>query len=413
MSIEIKVPALPESVADATVVTWHKKPGEAVTRDELLVEIETDKVVLEVPAPADGVLAEILAEEGTVVTAADNLGVIGEGTAEAAPAAAPEAAEPAPAVQAESAAEPQTSPAVRKLLAEHDLEASQITGSGKNGRILKEDVLAFIESGSKASAPVASASSKSAAAAAPEPVAAPVVEVATGDRPDKRVPMTRIRARISQRLLEATQTTAMLTTFNEVNMKPFIDFRNQYKDQFMKQHGIKLGFMSIFVKAAAEALRRFPDINASIDGNDIVYHGYCDIGVAVSTDDGLVVPILRDSEHMSIADIEKNVAEYAEKARAKKLSLEEMTGGTFTITNGGVFGSMMSTPILNPPQSAILGMHATQDRAVVIDGEIVVRPMMYIALSYDHRIVDGKGAVSFLKTIKEYVEDPARMLFDV
>jgi len=415
MSIEIKVPALPESVADATVVTWHKKTGEAVSRDELLVEIETDKVVLEVPSPADGVMGEILQDEGAVVTAADVLGTISEGEAAAAPAnkeAAPEKTEkaetktePDPA-EAGSQPEPQTSPAVRKLLTENSLEASQISGTGKNGRILKEDVLAYLESAKSKSAPEEAPKIK-------DPAPAPAVEVSSGDRPEKRVPMTRIRTRISQRLLEATQTTAMLTTFNEVDMKPFIDFRNQYKESFQQQHGIKLGFMSIFVKAAAEALRRFPDVNASIDDTDIVYHGFCDIGVAVSTDDGLVVPILRDAEHMSIADIEKNVVSYAEKARSKKLSLEEMTGGTFTITNGGVFGSMMSTPILNPPQSAILGMHATQERAVVVNGEIVIRPMMYIALSYDHRIVDGKGAVSFLKTIKEFVEEPARMLFDV
>ena len=408
MSIKIKVPALPESVADATVVTWHKQPGDAVTRDELLVEIETDKVVLEVPAPADGVLESIIAEEGAVVTASDNLGSIAEGAAAAKPTtseAAPAAAE----AGADDSAEPQTSPAVRKLLAEHDLQAGQITGTGKNGRILKEDVLSFLESGASqeaAPAPVPEAP------VAPAP-AAPAANLDAGDRPQKRVPMTRIRARISQRLLEATQTTAMLTTFNEVDMKPFMDFRSQYKEVFEKAHGIKLGFMSIFVKAAAEALRRFPDINASIDGSDIVYHGFCDIGVAVSTDDGLVVPILRDVEHSSIADIEKNVAEFASKARSKKLSIEDMTGGTFTITNGGVFGSMMSTPILNPPQSAILGMHATQERAVVVNGEILIRPMMYIALSYDHRVVDGKGAVSFLKTIKEFVEDPARMIFDI
>lgn len=411
MSIEIKVPTLPESVADATVVTWHKQPGEAVTRDELLVEIETDKVVLEVPAPADGVLESILAEEGAVVTASENLGMIVEG---AAAASAEKKSESAPAAEspADTADEPQTSPAVRKLLAEHDLQASQIAGTGKNGRILKEDVLGYLESMTQAAAEEPTAATPSPASSA-SVADTPAVSLDTGDRPEKRVPMTRIRARISQRLLEATQTTAMLTTFNEVNMKPFMDFRAQYKDSFEKAHGVKLGFMSIFVKAAAEALRRFPDINASIDGNDIVYHGFCDIGVAVSTDDGLVVPILRDAEHMTIADMEKNVAEFASKARSKKLSIDEMTGGTFTITNGGVFGSMMSTPILNPPQSAILGMHATQERAVVVDGEIVIRPMMYIALSYDHRIVDGKGAVSFLKTIKEFVEDPARMVFDV
>lgn len=414
MSIEIKVPVLPESVADATVVTWHKKPGEAVTRDELLVEIETDKVVLEVPAPTDGVLEAILADEGAIVTAADSLGMISDGAA-LTPTKAAESTVASKAASDDTAlselSEPQTSPAVRKLIAENNLTASDISGTGKNGRILKEDVLEHVQSAaSESTTKVAEAP---ASAPADKPQTAPVVSLDLGDRPEKRVPMTRIRARISQRLLEATQTTAMLTTFNEINMKPFMDFRAQYKDSFEKTHGIKLGFMSIFVKASAEALRRYPGINASIDGTDIVYHGFCDIGVAVSTDDGLVVPILRDSEHMSIADIEKNVSEFAGKARSKKLSLEEMTGGTFTITNGGVFGSMMSTPILNPPQSAILGMHATQERAVVVNGEIVIRPMMYVALSYDHRVVDGKGAVGFLKTIKEFVEDPARMLFDV
>ena len=411
MSIEIKVPSLPESVADATVGAWQKQPGDSVSRDEILVELETDKVVLEVPSPIDGQLLEIRTVEGAVVTAADILGVIGEGRAEKAATPIDKVTSESPAVSPNNSLSSESSlssdsqgPAVRRLLAEHNLTADEITGSGKDGRILKEDVLAYLDS-----RPVPKP------LAAPAPQVAPVVPPApmVGARVEKRVPMTRIRARISQRLLEATQTTAMLTTFNEVNMKPFIDFRNQYKMSFEKAHGVKLGFMSIFVKAAAEALRRYPDINASIDGSDVVYHGFCDIGVAVSTGDGLVVPVLRDVEHMSIAEIETGVADYAEKARSKKLTLEEMTGGTFTISNGGVFGSMMSTPILNPPQSAILGMHATQDRAVVISGEIVVRPMMYVALSYDHRIVDGKGAVGFLKTIKEFVEDPARMLFDV
>lgn len=399
MSIEIKVPTLPESVADATVVTWHKQVGEAVVRDELLVEIETDKVVLEVPAPADGVLESIVSEEGAVVTAVDILGVVVEG-AVASAASASESPDTAAEQSTESNddASSAQSPAVRKLLAEHNLDASQINGTGKGGRLLKEDILAFLENKP---------------AAKPAVVETPAALVASGERTEKRVPMSRIRNRIAQRLLEATQTTAMLTTFNEVNMKPFMDFRAQYKDRFEKTHGIKLGFMSIFVKASAEALRRYPDINASIDGSDLVYHGFCDIGVAVSTDDGLVVPILRDAEHMSISDIEKGVVDFAGKARSKKLSIEEMTGGTFTITNGGVFGSMMSTPILNPPQSAILGMHATQERAVVVNGEIVVRPMMYVALSYDHRVVDGKSAVGFLKTIKEFVEEPARMIFDV
>jgi len=402
MSIEIKVPTLPESVADATVVTWHKKVGEAVSRDELLVEIETDKVVLEVPAPAEGVLEKIISDEGVLVTASDILGVVAEGAVAAAPAAIEASSSEVSADKSGASTSQDTSaqsPAVRKLLAEHNLDANQISGTGKGGRLLKEDILSFLEH-KPAAAPAPTANTSS----------APVVAV--GQRTEKRVPMSRIRSRIAQRLLEATQTTAMLTTFNEVNMKPFMDFRAQYKQSFEKTHGIKLGFMSIFVKASAEALRRYPDINASIDENDLVYHGFCDIGVAVSTDDGLVVPILRDAEHMSIADIEKGVMDFAGKARSKKLSIDEMTGGTFTITNG-VFGSMMSTPILNPPQSAILGMHATQERAVVVDGEIVIRPMMYVALSYDHRVVDGKSAVGFLKTIKEFVEDPARMIFDV
>lgn len=408
MSTEIKVPTLPESVADATVVTWHKQVGEAVQRDEVLVEIETDKVVLEVPSPVDGVLEAILEQEGATVTADNILGNIAEGATASAAAPAVESA-PADAPVAAAGDEPQTSPAVRKLAAEKGLDLRSVPGTGKNGRILKEDVLKYIESGAAPAAP----SPATPAAAAPSADAPAAVQLDDADRPEKRVPMSRIRARISERLLEATQTTAMLTTFNEVDMKPFIEFRGKYKERFEKAHGVKLGFMSIFVKAATEALKRFPDINASLDGSDVVYHGFCDIGVAVSTDDGLVVPVLRDAETMSIADIESTIGEYAKKARDKKLSLQEMTGGTFTVTNGGVFGSMMSTPILNPPQSAILGMHATKDRAVVVDGEIVVRPMMYIALSYDHRIVDGKGAVSFLATIKDLVEDPMRIVFDI
>lgn len=403
MSIEIKVPTLPESVADATVVTWHKKAGEAVQRDEVLVEIETDKVVLEVPATADGVLESISAPEGTTVTANNILGLIAEGAVASAPSEP--ASAPAANEDKSSEAEPQSSPAVRKLVAEHGLDLHDIKGSGKNGRVLKEDVLAVIDA-APASAPV----SKASPAKASEAVTSLLDD---SERPQKRVPMTRIRARISERLLEATQTTAMLTTFNEVDMKPFIDFRTKYKERFEKLHGQRLGFMSIFVKASTEALKRFPDINASLDGKDVVYHGFCDVGVAVSTDDGLVVPVLRDAQDMSISQIEGTIVEYATRARDKKLTLDEMTGGTFTITNGGVFGSMMSTPILNPPQSAILGMHATKERPVVVDGEIVVRPMMYIALSYDHRIVDGKSAVSFLSTIKDLVEDPMRIVFGV
>ena len=405
MSIEIKVPTLPESVADATVVTWHKQAGESVQRDEVLVEIETDKVVLEVPALADGVLESIAQPEGETVTADQVLGLIAEGAAASAVSATPEAASTASEQASDSA--PQSSPAVRKLVAEHGLDLRDITGTGKNGRVLKEDVLAAV-SAAPATPANPAPESKPAAPAMPAPV-----QLDDSDRPQKRVPMTRIRARISERLLEATQTTAMLTTFNEVDMKPFMDFRAKYKERFEKAHGQRLGFMSIFVKAATEALKRFPDINASLDGNDVVYHGFCDVGVAVSTDDGLVVPVLRDAQNLSISQIEGAIVDYATKAREKKLTLDEMTGGTFTITNGGVFGSMMSTPILNPPQSAILGMHATKERAVVVDGEIVIRPMMYIALSYDHRIVDGKGAVSFLATIKDLVEDPMRIVFDI
>ena len=405
MSIEIKVPTLPESVADATVVTWHKQAGESVQRDEVLVEIETDKVVLEVPALADGVLESIAQPEGETVTADQVLGLIAEGAAASAVSATPEAASTASEQASDSA--PQSSPAVRKLVAEHGLDLRDITGTGKNGRVLKEDVLAAV-SAAPATPANPAPESKPSAPAMPAPV-----QLDDSDRPQKRVPMTRIRARISERLLEATQTTAMLTTFNEVDMKPFMDFRAKYKERFEKAHGQRLGFMSIFVKAATEALKRFPDINASLDGNDVVYHGFCDVGVAVSTDDGLVVPVLRDAQNLSISQIEGAIVDYATKAREKKLTLDEMTGGTFTITNGGVFGSMMSTPILNPPQSAILGMHATKERAVVVDGEIVIRPMMYIALSYDHRIVDGKGAVSFLATIKDLVEDPMRIVFDI
>ncbi|MBX2836511.1 MAG: 2-oxoglutarate dehydrogenase complex dihydrolipoyllysine-residue succinyltransferase [Gammaproteobacteria bacterium] len=406
MSTDIKVPTLPESVADALIVTWHKAEGDAISRDEVIVDIETDKVVLEVPAPVDGVLGKIVEPEGTTVSAHQIIGSIEAGAAvTAAPAAAPTAA---PVETAETTG--QTSPTVRKLLNEHGLDASQVKGTGKNGRISIEDVEAHIAGGSTASAAVAPSP-----AAAPEPSvsSATATSVPMGERAEKRVPMTRLRSRIAERLLEATQTTAMLTTFNEVNMQAFIELRKQYKDEFEKAHGIKLGFMSIFLKAATEALKRYPDVNASIDGDDIVYHGFVDIGVAVSSERGLVVPVVRNTGDMSLADIEKSIADYANKARDGRLSIEEMTGGTFTVSNGGVFGSLLSTPILNPPQSAILGMHATQDRPIAENGEIVIRPMMYVALSYDHRIVDGKGAVGFLKTIKELVEDPARLVFDL
>lgn len=424
MSSEIKVPTLPESVADAMIVTWHKKPGDAVSRDEVLVDIETDKVVLEVPAAEDGVLGAIVQDEGATVVAHQVIGSIEAGSAaESAPAAAANdtagsANDAAPAADGDA----QTSPAVRKLLAENGLSAADVSGSGSNGRILPEDVEAHIAGGSGASAAVTGAGVAAATAATSAAVPSSGGDSATvsaamtlndEDRPERRVPMTRLRSKIAERLLDATQSTAMLTTFNEVDMSAFMELRGKLKEDFQKTHGIKLGFMSIFLKASTEALKRFPDVNASIDGNDVVYHGYCDIGVAVSSDRGLVVPVLRNTDFMSLAEMESSLGLFAEKARDGKLAIEDMTGGTFTISNGGVFGSLLSTPILNPPQSAILGMHSIQERPVVVDGEIVIRPMMYLALSYDHRIVDGKGAVTFLKTIKELVEDPAKMLFDV
>ena len=410
MSTEIKVPTLPESVSDATIVAWHKKPGESVSRDEVLVDVETDKVVLEVPAPHDGVLEKIIEDEGSVVVADQLLAIVAKGDGAAASSSAEAPAEEAASDDDEGEAGGATSPSVRKLLAEHNLDASDVKGTGPNGRITKEDVLAAAKSGSSAPASAPAEPAKSAPAPAPT---APSAAVPMGEREERRVPMTRLRARIAERLMHATTSTAMLTTFNEVNMKPLMDLRSQYKDAFEKNHGVRLGFMSMFVKAATEALKRFPDVNASIDGNDIVYHGYCDVGVAVSSDRGLVVPVLRSAENMSMAQIEGTIADFGKKARDGKLSIDEMTGGTFTISNGGVFGSLLSTPILNPPQSAILGMHATQQRPVVENGEIVIRPMMYLALSYDHRIIDGKGAVTFLKTIKELVEDPAKILLEI
>lgn len=412
MSSEILTPVLPESVADATVVSWSKKVGDAVKADEILVEIETDKVVLEVPALMNGVLAEIIEGEGSTVTSGQLLGRIAAGAAAPAPSAPEAAAAPAPAApQGVAASSPpratddaKSGPAARKAMDEAGLSKGDVAGSGKDGRILKEDVQA-----ASASKPAPAA-----APAAPAPATkAPAAPAMSGNRGESRESMTRLRARIAERLLEAKQTTAMLTTFNEVDMQPLMDARNEYKDLFEKRHGVRLGFMSMFVKAAAIALQRFPSINAFIDGNDIVYHNYCDIGIAVSSDRGLVVPILRNAEQMSLANVEGSIAEFAKKAKAGKLDMNDLSGGTFTITNGGVFGSLLSTPILNPPQSAILGMHATQKRAVVVNDEIVIRPMMYLALSYDHRIVDGQGAVTFLKTIKELVENPVRIILDV
>ncbi|AOY93558.1 dihydrolipoamide succinyltransferase [Cupriavidus sp. USMAA2-4] len=411
--VDVKVPQLSESVAEATMLNWKKKPGEAVAQDEILIEIETDKVVLEVPAPSAGVLSQIVKNDGDTVVADEIIAKIDTEATAGAPA--PAAAAPAPA--AVPAAAPAAAPAgavampsAAKLMAEGNLSAGQVAGTGKDGRITKGDVLAA----SAAPAPAAKAAPAPAAAKpALQQVAAPVDFAALGDRPEERVPMSRLRARIAERLLQSQATNAILTTFNEVNMKPVMDLRNKYKDKFEKEHGVKLGFMSFFVKAAVHALKKFPLINASIDGNDIVYHGYFDIGIAVGSPRGLVVPILRNADQMSLADIEKKIAEFGVKARDGKLSLEELTGGTFSISNGGVFGSMLSTPIINPPQSAILGVHATKERAVVEDGQIVIRPMNYLAMSYDHRIIDGREAVLGLVAMKDALEDPARLLLDL
>ena len=414
MSTEIKAPQFPESVADGTVATWHKAVGEAVSRDELLVDIETDKVVLEVVAPADGVLTAIHKDVGETVLSEELLGIFEAGAA--ASPTAPAAAEPAAEAPAEAPAGPggAASPAARKAASELGVELAQVRGSGRDGRITKEDV-------EKAAAAPASAPAQ--AAAAPSAPAAPASEglqrlpgvgQAEGERPERRVPMTRLRASIARRLVEAQQTAAMLTTFNEVNMQPIMDLRARYKDDFEKAHnGTRLGFMSFFVRAATEALKRFPAVNGSIDGNDIVYHGYYDVGVAVGTDRGLVVPIIRDADGLSLAQIEESIRGYGLKARDGKLALEDMAGGTFTISNGGVFGSLMSTPILNPPQTAILGMHKIQDRPMAVNGQVVIQPMMYLALSYDHRLIDGSEAVRFLVTIKDLLEEPARMLLDI
>lgn len=405
MAIEIKTPQFPESVADGTVAAWHKKVGDKVNRDEVLADIETDKVVLEVVAPADGVLTQIVKAEGESVLSLETLAIFETGTAGLTlPASSAPVAEPAPTLAASVAVNPNAdlAPAVRKAVAENQLDASQIAGTGKGGRITKEDVVNHL------TAPVASP----APVAAPQAVAAPL-SLAVGERVEKRVPMTRLRAKVAERLLQASQNTAMLTTFNEVNMKPIMEMRKAYGERFEKRHGVRLGFMSFFVKAAVEALKRFPAVNASIDGNDIVYHGYHDVGVAVSSDRGLVVPIIRDAERMNLAEIEKNILDYGKKAKDGKLGLEDITGGTFTISNGGVFGSLMSTPLLNPPQTAILGMHKIQERPMAVKGEVVILPMMYLALSYDHRLIDGKEAVSFLVTIKDLVEDPALLLLDL
>ena len=399
MAIEIKAPTYPESVQEGTIATWHKNAGDVVARDELVVDIETDKVVLEVVASASGTLTEVLKAEGDIVLSNEVIARIEEGAVEASTATAP-AAE-APKAQDSSESESLVNPAAKKLAEERGIDLAQVQGSGKGGRITKEDVVNF-----------SSATAPSTAASAPPVQADEVIEV--GERVERRVAMTRMRSRIAERLLEVTQTTASLTTFNEVDMSAVMGLRKSYQDEFVKTHnGTRLGFMGFFVKASVEALKRFPLVNASIDGNDIIYHGYQDIGVAVSTERGLVVPVLRNAENMSIATIENSIGDYAGKARDGKLTIEEMTGGTFTITNGGVYGSLLSTPIINPPQTAILGMHSIQQRPVVVDGEIVIRPIMNLALSYDHRLIDGKDAVRFLVAIKQLIEDPAKILLEI
>lgn len=454
MSIEVKVPALPESITEATVVSWHKKPGDRVERDENLVDLETDKVVLEVPAPHDGVLDKILKEEGETVTADEILARLKQGTA------AREGAEnetttamgekneagvakrdtrderpseartqPTQAAPLEKTATPSgdenLSPSVRRLVAEHDLDPSRIEGTGRSGRITKEDVLRHLAAQEQPSREKTDSRSDAAVAeAAPSPrsTAEPLDESSKpswtsltdlSKRPERRAPMTRLRQRIAERLVEAQRTTAMLTTFNESNMRPIMDLRRKHKERFERFYGTKLGIMSFFVKAAIEALKRFPAVNASIDGNDIIYHGYYDLGIAVSTERGLLVPVLRDADQMSFAEIEKVIADFGRRARDGKINIDELTGGTFTLTNGGIFGSLLSTPILNPPQCGILGMHKIQDRPVVENGQIIVCPMMYLALSYDHRIIDGREAVQFLGTIKELLEDPSRLLLEI
>ncbi|WP_199100059.1 2-oxoglutarate dehydrogenase complex dihydrolipoyllysine-residue succinyltransferase [Dyella sp. ASV21] len=401
MSIEVKVPVLPESVSDATIATWHKKAGEAVKRDENLVDLETDKVVLEVPSPVDGVLKEIKFQSGDTVTSQQVIAVIEEGAVAAAPAAAPAAAAPAPAAAAPAApagakgANADLSPAGLRVATEQNIDASKVAGTGRDGRVTKEDLVNYGKGGS---APAA---------------AAPAAKPTPGARPEERVPMTRMRARIAERLMQSKNSIAMLTSFNEVNLAEVVKMRKALGESFEKANGVKLGFMSFFVKAAAEALKRHPIVNASVDGNDIIYHGYQDISIAVSTEKGLVTPVLRDVQDLSFADVERGIVDYAKKARDGKLGLDDLQGGTFTITNGGTFGSLLSTPIVNPPQSAILGMHAIKERAIVENGQVIAAPMMYLALSYDHRIIDGKDAVLFLVDIKNQLENPQRMLLGI
>ncbi|WP_034913428.1 2-oxoglutarate dehydrogenase complex dihydrolipoyllysine-residue succinyltransferase [Erwinia sp. 9145] len=408
-SVDILVPDLPESVADATVATWHKKPGDAVQRDEVLVEIETDKVVLEVPASADGVLEAILEDEGATVTSRQALGRLKEGNSGGKESSVKSEAQQATPAQRQSASlsddesNDALTPAIRRLIAEHSLDPAAIKGTGVGGRLTREDVEKHLASGSQAKAPEAKAPETKAPESAPS----------LAGRSEKRVPMTRLRKRVAERLLEAKNSTAMLTTFNEVNMQPIMSLRKQYGEAFEKRHGVRLGFMSFYLKAVVEALKRFPEVNASIDGDDVVYHNYFDVSIAVSTPRGLVTPVLKDVDALGMADIEKKIKELAIKGRDGKLTVDELTGGNFTITNGGVFGSLMSTPIINPPQSAILGMHAIKDRPMAVNGQVVIQPMMYLALSYDHRLIDGKESVSFLVAIKDLLEDPSRLLLDV
>jgi 2-oxoglutarate dehydrogenase E2 component (dihydrolipoamide succinyltransferase) len=414
--IEVKVPQLSESVAEATLLSWHKKVGEAVSRDENMIDIETDKVVLELPAPSAGVIVQLIKGDGSTVVAGETIAIIDtEASAQTSPlqvSAVPQPQAAAPAAAAPAAAEAGSKagvamPAAAKIMADNAISAAQVSGTGRDGRITKGDALGAVANKPAAPAPLAPAVAKP---SLPQ-VAAPAVNL--GDRPEERVPMSRLRARIAERLLQSQSTNAILTTFNEVNMKPVMDLRNKYKDKFEKEHGVKLGFMSFFVKAAVAALKKYPILNASVDGNDIIYHGYFDIGIAVGSPRGLVVPILRDADQLSIADIEKKIGEFGQKAKDGKLTLDDLTGGTFSISNGGVFGSMLSTPIINPPQSAILGVHATKDRAVVENGQVVVRPMNYLAMSYDHRIIDGREAVLGLVAMKDALEDPARLLLDL
>jgi 2-oxoglutarate dehydrogenase E2 component (dihydrolipoamide succinyltransferase) len=400
MLIEVKVPQLPESVSEATLVAWKKKVGEYVERDENLIDLETDKVVLELPAPQAGVIVELLQGDGATVTSNQLIAKIDTAAKAGASAPAVAAAAAPAAAPAAAKAEAAVMPAAKKAAADAGIDASKLAGSGRDGRVLKEDV-------------AAAAAGKPAAPAAVKAAPAPAVVVAAGDRAEQRVPMSRLRQRVAERLVESQSTAAILTTFNEVNMKPVMDLRNKYKDKFEKDHGVKLGFMGFFVKAAVHALKKYPIVNASVDGNDIVYHGYYDIGVAVGSPRGLVVPVIRNADQLSLADIEKQIADFGKRAQEGKLTMEELSGGTYTISNGGTFGSMMSTPIINPPQSAILGMHATKERAVVENGQVVVRPMMYLAQSYDHRIIDGREAVLSLVAIKEAIEDPARLLLDI